>query len=210
MRWLGDANTKLFHAVANGRRTKNFIPAIHHNGKLITDQARKEEVFFDSYNTLLGNIQNRDHTIDLDMLRMPAHDLEDLALIFSEAEVWGVIKELPPDRAAGLDGFIGAFYKRAWPIIKGEIMAAILKLFVGDGRTFGRLNRALITLIPKKQDAEEVVDFCPISLVHSFAKMFSKLLANRLRPNMESLVSKNQSAFIRGKISMIIFCLSVS
>jgi hypothetical protein len=99
----------------------------------------------------------------------------------------------------GPDGFIGAFYKRAWPINKGEIMVAILKLFVGDSRTFGHLNRALITLIPKKQDAEEVGDFCPISLVHSFAKMFSKLLANRLRPNMESLVSKNQSAFIRGR-----------
>jgi hypothetical protein len=78
-------------------------------------------------------------------------------------------------------------------------MAAILKLYVRDGRTFERLNRALITLIPKKHDAEEVGDYRPISLVHSFAKLFSKLIANHLRPKMETLVSKNQSAFIKGR-----------
>jgi hypothetical protein len=201
MRWIkdGDANSKLFHAVANGRRAKNFIAAVKNGTKIITDQQGKEKIFYDSYRALLGTIQNRENTIDLHMLGMPADELDDLEAIFFEAEVWGVIKELPPDRASGPDGFNRAFYKRAWPIIKGEVMVAILKLYVGDGRTFERLNRALITLIPKKQDAEEVGDFRPISLVHSFAKLFSKLIANRLRPKMESLVSKNQSAFIKGR-----------
>jgi hypothetical protein len=31
----------------------------------------------------------------------------------TDEEVWGVIKELPPDRAVGLDGFVGAFYQKA-------------------------------------------------------------------------------------------------
>ncbi|KAM0830041.1 hypothetical protein ACQ4PT_066474 [Festuca glaucescens] len=119
--------------------------------------------------------------------------------MFSEEEVWGVIKELPPDRAPGPDGFVGAVYQRAWGTIKPEIMAAILKLYVGDGRSFGKLNRALITLVPKKQDAEEVGDYRPISLVHSFAKLVSKILANCLRPKMEILVSHNQSAIIKGR-----------
>jgi hypothetical protein len=125
--------------------------------------------------------------------------LEDLGAIFTEEEVWSIIKELPADRAPGLDGFIGAFYKRAWPVIKPTIMAAVLKLFVGDGCNFGRPNRALITLIPKKPDAQEIGDYRPISLVHSFAKLFTKLLATRLRPRMEELVSANQSAFIKGR-----------
>jgi hypothetical protein len=49
-----------------------------------------------------------------------------------------------------------AFYHRAWPIIKHEIMVAVLKIFVGDGRGLGKLSRALKTLVPKKLDAEEV------------------------------------------------------
>jgi hypothetical protein len=76
-------------------------------------------------------------------------------------------------------------------------MAAILKLYVGDGRAFNKLNRALITLIPRKAGAEVVGDYRPISLLHSFAKLFSKLLANHLRPKMETLVNCNQLAFIR-------------
>jgi hypothetical protein len=73
----------------------------------------------------------------------------------------------------------------------------MLKLGVGDGRGFARLNRALITLIPKKQDAVEIGDYRPISLVHSFAKLFSKVVANRLRLRLGDIVSTNQSAFVK-------------
>jgi hypothetical protein len=78
-------------------------------------------------------------------------------------------------------------------------MAGILKLWVGDGRGFAKLNKALITLIPKKIGAEEIGDFRPISLVHSFSKLYSKILANRLQPRIGQLVSPNQSAFVKGR-----------
>ena len=136
----------MFHAVANGRRVKNFIPAVKVQGEIITDQAGKEEAFFEAYNALLGTIQNREVTFDLQNLGIPMHNLEDLGELFSEEEIWGTIKEMPLDRAPGPDGFIGAFYQRAWPVIKEDVMAAILKLYVGDGRNFGRLNRALIKI----------------------------------------------------------------
>ena len=49
----------------------------------------------------------------------------------------------------------------------------------------------------KKTDATRVTDFRPISLIHSIAKIFSKVLANRLAPRLNSLVSNCQSAFIK-------------
>ena len=49
----------------------------------------------------------------------------------------------------------------------------------------------------KKTDAKRVTNFRPINLVHSIAKIFSKLLANRLAPRLNSLVSNCQSAFIK-------------
>ncbi|KAM0912840.1 hypothetical protein ACQ4PT_012569 [Festuca glaucescens] len=79
------------------------------------------------------------------------------------------------------------------------LLPRLLKLGVGDGRGFARLNRALITLIPKKQEAMEVKDYRPISLVHSFAKLFSKVMANRLRMRLGEVVSTNQSAFVKGR-----------
>lgn len=101
------------------------------------------------------------------------------------------------DRASGPDGFIGAFYQCAWPIIKHYIMAVMLKLYVGDGRGFGKLNRAHNMLNAKKPDAVDVGDFCPISLTHSVAKLFAKMLAIRGRNRMKEVVAANQSAFIK-------------
>lgn len=42
------------------------------------------------------------------------------------------------------------------------------------------LNSAYITPIQKNTQANQVKDFRPISLVHSFAKLVTKILANRL------------------------------
>ncbi|KAM0866517.1 hypothetical protein ACQ4PT_042555 [Festuca glaucescens] len=126
-------------------------------------------------------------------------ELQDLDAMFTEEDIWKVVKDLHPDRAPGPDGFIGAFYQREWPVIKKDVLAGLFKLSVGDGRGFARLNRALITLIPKKPDATEVKDYRPISLVHSFAKLFSKIMANRLRRRLGDVVSTNKSAFVRGR-----------
>jgi hypothetical protein len=46
--------------------------------------------------------------------------------------------------------------------------------------------------------AEHPKDFRPISLVHSFAKLVTKILANRLAGKLNEMVSSNQSAFIKG------------
>lgn len=87
----------------------------------------------------------------------------------------------------------------AWDIIKVDVMAALHKLVLNNGHGFGRLNQALITLIPKNPEACRVNDFRPINLVHCFPKLASKLMASRVCPRMGELVSINQSAFIRGR-----------
>lgn len=70
---------------------------------------------------------------------------------------------------------------------------------MGDGREFAKLDRALMVLIPKRSDAEEVGDYRPISLPHSFGKLFSKMLAKRVRRRLPELVNTNQPAFIHGR-----------
>ncbi|XP_073355614.1 uncharacterized protein [Aegilops tauschii subsp. strangulata] len=89
--------------------------------------------------------------------------------------------------------------RKAWTIVKRDVMAALNKLFLNNERGFGRLNQALITLIPKNPEACQIKDFRPICLVHSIPKMASKLLATRLCPRMGELVHANQSAFIKGR-----------
>lgn len=61
------------------------------------------------------------------------------------------------------------------------------------------INRANITLIPKKGLANSIGDYRPISLIHSLAKLMSKVLALQLAKQLDSLVSNAQSAFIKGR-----------
>ena len=52
----------------------------------------------------------------------------------------------------------------------------------------------------EKKDALAVGDYRRISLIHSFAKLFTKVLAHRLAPYMHGLVRTNQIAFIRSRL----------
>ena len=76
-------------------------------------------------------------------------------------------------------------------------------------RKFGNLhllNSAYITLLPRQEDAACVKDFRPISLVHSFAKLVTKLMANRLAGRPDQMVSSNQHAFIEERFIWITSC----
>jgi hypothetical protein len=65
-----------------------------------------------------------------------------------------------------------------------------------DYRSFYLLNQAYMVLLKKKKDHQQVHDYRPISLIHSFSKLVAKTLSTRLAPNMHSLVMPNQSDFI--------------
>jgi hypothetical protein len=131
-------------------------------------------------------------------MRIQQHDLTGLETQFSVEEVWNTIKLFPPDKAPGPDGFTGRFYKSCRTIIKDDIMMAFDAVWRRDFRNFRFLNTAYITLLPK-EDSIMAKDFRLISLIHSFAKLLAKVLANRLRNHMDEIVSKNQSAFIKGR-----------
>jgi hypothetical protein len=51
--------------------------------------------------------------------------------------------------------------------------------------------------LPKTQDAAALSDYRPISLINIFVKIIMKLLANRLAPDMNDLVSNAQNAFMK-------------
>ena len=182
----------MFHAQARHRKRKNFIAKLTtDDGIILTKREEKEQNIFEFYNSLLGRSVDREMTVNLPELGMPNIDLHDLEAPFSEEEVWKTIKSLPSDKAPGPDGFTGKFYKVCWQIIKLDIMAAISAVWSRKFANFELLNSAFVTLLPKKEDASSVKDFRPISLVHSFAKLVTKILANRLAGFLNQLVSPN-------------------
>jgi hypothetical protein len=77
------------------------------------------------------------------------------------------------------------------------LLAAVEFFFSMNQQDLHFLNQAYIVLIPKKASRQRVVDYRTISLIHSFAKLVSKILANKLGPELKHLISNNQTSFIK-------------
>lgn len=192
-----EAQSKLFFLQINGRKRKNHIKQLQTESGQVHTHANKEQHIFDHFNKHFGPPEARPITLDWDRLGLPRHDLRALEEKFTEEEVHAVVMEIAADKAPGPDGFIGAFYKASWEVIKDDLLAAVNFFFNQHDQHFQLLNTAHLILIPKKSDAQMIGEYRPISLTHSMAKIVSKLLATRLAPFLNQLISRAQSAFIK-------------
>ena len=61
------------------------------------------------------------------------------------------------------------------------------------------LNASFLSLIPKKNNAVNIKDFRPISLVCSVYKLLSKVVANKLRWVLDKLILESQNSFVGGR-----------
>ncbi len=75
----------------------------------------------------------------------------------------------------------------------------MVKPFFHSGFMLKSLNHTFITLIPKVPNPEKVTQFRPIALCNVTYKIISKILVNRLKPFMDSLIIPFQNAFIQGR-----------
>jgi hypothetical protein len=117
---------------------------------------------------------------------------------FDKEEVLQVVKDLQGDKAPGPDGFTMAFFQKCWSVLEADVMGFFDEVY--HHCKFERsLNASFIALIPKKQNASNIRDFRPISLIGSVYKLLAKVLANRLKGVLDKLISESQNAFVGGR-----------
>lgn len=92
---------------------------------------------------------------------------------------------------------LGYSTKSLWKIIKKDLMAAVKSFFI-HGKLFKELNHTNLVLIPKVDNPNEVSQLRPISLFNVCYKIIAKILANRLKSILPSIISPYQFAFIPG------------
>lgn len=135
---------------------------------------------------------------DLQQIIKKIADLDQLTTPFTKEEIDSVIREMPTDRASGLDGFTGIFLKSCWHIIMEDFYKLCDQFFEG-GLKLESVNEGFITLIPKIASPATVNDFHPITLLNCCLKVITKLLANRLQKIILKIIHRNQYGFIKGR-----------
>ncbi|GKG02589.1 RNA-directed DNA polymerase, eukaryota, reverse transcriptase zinc-binding domain protein, partial [Tanacetum coccineum] len=103
--------------------------------------------------------------------------------------------DIDDNKAPGPDGFTAKFFKKAWHIVGSDVCNAVKEFFV-KGKLLGEMNATLITLVPKLSTPNKVSDFRPIACCNVTYKCISKIITNRIKGVLDSIVHKNQSAFI--------------
>jgi hypothetical protein len=82
--------------------------------------------------------------------------------------------------------------------LKEDVMRFVRE-FHRNGKLTKGINSTFIALIPKVECPQTLNDYRPISLVGSLYKILAKLLANRLRQVIGTVISDTQSAFVKNR-----------
>ena len=61
------------------------------------------------------------------------------------------------------------------------------------------LNSTFLALIPKKEEVNRLDQFRPITLCNVVYKVITKLVAERLKPLLGSLISAEQGGYVEGR-----------
>jgi hypothetical protein len=176
------------------------------NGQTLVDEDQKAEALYEFFNDILGKPVQREKLINLDLLDLPQINLSELSACFTKEEVLTVIHSLLPNKALSPDGFTTCFLQMSWETIRADLMMTFDAFWHLDTRKFHTINEAIMVLLPKTQNAKAIKEYRPISLIHVIGKLFSKVLANRLAPQLAELIHATHSAFVKGQYIQDNFC----
>eukprot|EP00253_Pinus_taeda_P006593 PITA_06593 len=184
------------------KRVKNNITSIiDRECNLQSTQGAIKQVASDHYRELLTKTKEEEDYTDL-LQYLPSginKEINDnLSKEIEEEEIRGAIWDLHPDKAPGPDGFPICFYRAHWGIIKKDFIKMV-KWIQCKGKIGGYTNSTHLALIPKENCPTTFSHFRPISLCNSSYKIFTKILATRLKPLLPSLISENQGGFLANR-----------
>jgi exodeoxyribonuclease-3 len=204
----GDKASKLFLNLEKSRANKKTIRKLKDKtGKIVTNNKEILELEANFYTELFTSKQkNRNRKIDSyekEMLQIPGRKINDedhraLTRPIEEQEIWEIIKNNPPNKSPGTDGFNNEFYKEYWNTIKSYVINSM-----NHSLQRGKLNlsqrRGIISLIPKPQkDLEELKNWRPITLLNQDYKYLTKAIANRIQKLLPNIIEPDQDLYQDG------------
>ncbi|GJV59705.1 RNA-directed DNA polymerase, eukaryota, reverse transcriptase zinc-binding domain protein [Tanacetum coccineum] len=194
-----DENSKLFHATVNQKRRYLSIHGIKHEGKWLSEPHRIKDAFYSFFESKFQRVDVV-KIVNRSPFYKSLHEDQNSFLVstINVTEIRDAIWDCGSDKSPGPNGFTFAFYKKFWDILKDDVMGFVQDFF-RTGILPRGCNTSFITLILKVPNPMVISDFRPISLIGAQYKIIAKVLANRLARVIDSVISQEQSAFIKNR-----------
>ena len=133
-----------------------------------------------------------DNTLSDDQMELTAGDI-------SEYECKLAIQQMQNNKAPGSDGISVEFYKLFWNYLKTYLMNSLNHSYQ-TGTLTPLQTQSLISLLPKSgKDVLSINNWRPISLLNVDYKIAAKCIANRVKKVITSIISEEQTGFIKGR-----------
>ena len=211
LKWIdeGDKNTKFFLNLEKSRANAKIIPELElEDGTKITDQMDILKAQKDYYENLYRKNDNaRDGIEQLDGFLgnsdFPTLSQEQSASCEGRVtleELSKGLQGLNNGSSPGLDGLTTEFMKVFWGRLGGLLVDSFNSSYAKGTLTYSQ-NTATITLIHKGKDLakNKLTNWRPISLTNTDYKILAKSLAIRLGKVIETIVDKDQVAYVKGR-----------
>lgn len=201
--WLrdGDKNTRFFHKSASTRNEHNKIKKLkNEDGEWQdTDEAIQDIIvqYFEKNFTASSTCEQMPDRIMLQQIT--ADQSHKLMQSITEEEVRGAVFAMHPEKSPGIDGLNPCFFQVYWHTVKMDVVN-FCRQFFETGELPENVNKTLVCLIPKVKCPKQMTDLRPISLCNVLMRILSKVMANRLKPCLNTILSDKQSAFIEGRL----------
>ena len=138
---------------------------------------------------LLNLIHNK-----LDDIQMQTCDRD-----ISVEELTNALKGMNKNKSPGIDGLTVEFYVKVWDILKHLFHKVVIH--IKDEEQLSRsMKKGVISLFYKKKgDKTDLKRFRPISLLNVDYKLISRVLTNRLKQVMSTIISPEQTCCVPGR-----------
>ncbi|KAA3478112.1 reverse transcriptase [Gossypium australe] len=202
--WLqhGDHNTSFFHKMAGQRHFRGRISELEDAaGNHTTESANMLKIASSYFTNLFtaSTEESDEHLFGLVKQKVTASMNAALLKQFTEEEICQAVKEMPPLKAPGVDGFSATFFQTYWHIVGTDVSKYCLAILNGQFE-LEDINKTRLVLIPKVDKPINMTQFRPISLCNVLYKIIAKVLVNCMSDMLGDCINETQGAFIPGRL----------
>ena len=180
----------------NGERVSDFVSIIETVESFYRDLFKKSDVDNDCVENVLDKV-----TVKINESEKQLCD-DDILI----EEVKKAINSIQPNKSPGSDGLTGEFYKTFSDVL-APILLRVFRHMEEKQVVSTSMSTGVLTILYKNRGSKlKLENYRPISLLNNDYKIIAKILANRLKKVLGSIISSTQAYSVPGRDIADIIC----
>lgn len=207
----GEKCTSFFLGLEKTKQERNYIHELENkNGEKINDYVGVLETVESFYRDLFRKNEDDKICAERVLNKVTIKMSDEEKQLCDEDMVIDEIKEainsIQPNKSPGIDGLTGEFYKKMSDVL-APILLRVYKHMESEQQVSESMSTGVITLLFKNKGSKlKLENYRPISLLNNDYKIIAKILANRVKKVMGSIISSTQAYSVPGRDIADIIC----